>query len=81
MLGFEDKKNGNLFFVLARLIEAKKPRVIFLENVKNLVSHNHGETFRIIQETLENIGYHIGYRVLNAAEYADIPQGRERECI
>ena len=80
--GFEDEKGrGVLFFELKRIFKNKKPKVIFLENVKNLVGHDKGNTFRKILETLENEGYYVKYQVLNAMEYGDIPQNRERIYI
>ncbi len=80
--GFHDEKGrGNLFFELARIIEEKQPKVIFLENVKNLVSHDKGNTFKVILQTLEDLGYYVHYKVLNAAKYGNIPQGRERIYI
>lgn len=79
--GFEDERTGDLFFELARLIKAKKPKYIFLENVKNLVGHDDGKTFKIILDCLEDIGYHVKYQVLNAAQYGNIPHGRERIYI
>ena len=80
--GFDDEKGrGNLFFELVRLIHVKKPRIVFLENVKNLVGHDHGNTFRIILETLKDEGYQYRYQVLNAMEYGNTPQNRERIYI
>ena len=80
--GFHDEKGrGNLFFELARIIEEKQPKVIFLENVKNLVSHDKGNAFKVILKTLEELGYYVTYQVMNAAEYGNIPQGRERIYI
>lgn len=80
--GFNDEKGrGNLFFELARIIREKKPNVIFLENVKNLVSHDNGKTFSVISNTLKDLGYYIKYFVLNACEYGNIPQSRERIYI
>ncbi|ELA09731.1 type II methylase [Moraxella macacae 0408225] len=80
--GFDDKKGrGNLFFELERIFSSKKPSVIFLENVKNLVGHDHGNTFKVIVETLNSHGYHIKHQVLNASEYGNIPQNRERIYI
>ena len=52
-----------------------------LENVKNLLSHNKGQTFRSMLESLADIGYHVKYQVLNTCEYTDIPQNRERVYI
>ena len=80
--GFEDKKGrGVLFFDMLRIIKAKNPRIVFCENVKNLVGHDHGNTFRVITEALENVGYKLKYQVLNAMEYGNIPQNRERIYI
>ena len=77
--GFDDEKGrGNLFFDIARILDARKPEGFLLENVKNLKSHDGGKTFRIIQETLENLGYHLKFKVLNSMEYGNIPQNRER---
>lgn len=79
--GFEDENTGDLFFETLRIIVAKQPKVVFLENVKNLVGHDNGNTFKIIRESLEENGYHIKYKVLNSSEYGDIPQNRERIYI
>jgi len=80
--GFDDEKGrGNLFFELVRIIESKKPRIAFFENVKNLVSHDNGNTFRVICSELDRLGYKYLFQVLNASEYGDIPQNRERIYI
>lgn len=80
--GFEDEKGrGTLFFELERIFKAKKPKIIFLENVKNLVGHDHGNTFRVILEKLYDAGYKVKYQVLNAMQYGNIPQNRERIYI
>lgn len=80
--GFNDEKGrGVLFFQLARIFHEKKPEIIFLENVKNLVGHDHGKTFSVIIETLENEGYYVKYAVLNTMEYGNVPQNRERIYI
>ena len=79
--GFEDENTGDLFFETLRFIVAKQPKVVFLENVKNLVGHDNGKTFSIIKESLEKNGYHIKYKVLNAKDYGNIPQNRERIYI
>lgn len=78
--GFEDDR-GNLFFEILRLVEVKKPRVIFLENVKNLVGHDNGNTYRVIKEALQSNGYYIKDKVLNGCEYGNVPQNRERIYI
>jgi DNA (cytosine-5)-methyltransferase 1 len=75
--GFKDPR-GNVFWEIIRLLEDKKPQVVFLENVKNLTSHDSGKTFRIIRESLAEIGYYIHFAVLNASEYGGVPQNRER---
>ncbi|MBK4759196.1 type II methylase [Enterococcus faecium] len=80
--GFNDKQGrGDLFFELIRILKNKKPRVAFFENVKNLVSHDNGNTFRIICSELDKLGYKYLYQVLNASEYGNIPQNRERIYI
>lgn len=80
--GFDDEKGrGTLFFELERIFKEKKPKIILLENVKNLVGHDNGNTFRVILEKLENAGYYVKYQVLNAMEYGNIPQNRERIYI
>ena len=80
--GFDDEKGrGTLFFEMMRIIREKKAaghqsKVVFFENVKNLVGHDHGNTFQVIQEQLEYLGYHIKTKVLNAMEYGNVPQNR-----
>lgn len=76
--GFDDEKSGNLFFEIVRLIEEAPtpPPALFLENVKNLVSHDGGNTFRVISETLEALGYHFRHQVIDAQTW--VPQHRER---
>lgn len=80
--GFADHHGrGELFFEVMDIVRIKNPKVIFLENVKNLVSHDNGRTFQIIMAELKNAGYHIKYKVLNSMEYGDVPQNRERIYI
>lgn len=80
--GFDDEKGrGTLFFELVRIIKVKRPQVIFLENVKNLVGHDKGNTFSVIIDELKKEGYKVKYSVLNAMEYGNIPQNRERIYI
>lgn len=76
--GFEDERSGHLFFEALRIIKAKRPRAFLLENVKNLVGHDKGNTFKVIKEALEDAGYYFRYQVLNSMEYGNIPQNRER---
>lgn len=78
--GFDDER-GNLFFDLLKIISHRKPQIIFLENVKNLLGHDGGNTFQVISESLEKQGYYIKYQVMNAYEYGNVPQNRERIYI
>ncbi len=78
--GFEDTR-GTLFFDVAEIIKRKRPKAVFLENVKNLYTHDGGKTFATIKNTLENLGYFVFHKVMNAMEYANIPQNRERIFI
>lgn len=78
--GFEDKTQGTLFFDVARIIKAKRPKAFLLENVKNLVSHDKGRTFATIMDVLKNdLGYHVWHKVINARHFG--PQHRERIII
>lgn len=77
--GFLDETQGTLFFDIARIIDHKKPKAFMLENVKNLVSHDKGNTFKVIKNTLEELGYSIHYQVLNGKHF--VPQNRERILI
>jgi len=80
--GFDDKKGrGNLFFDIARIIKDKQPTGFLLENVKNLKSHDNGNTFRVIEQTLKDMGYFVKSKVLNSMEYGNVPQNRERIYI
>jgi len=77
--GFLDETQGTLFFDVARIIKQKKPSAFMLENVKNLVSHDKGNTFKVIKETLKELGYHIHCKVLDGKHF--VPQHRERIII
>ncbi len=80
--GFKDSKGrGDLFFYIAEIIDKTKPKAIFLENVKHLKTHDKGKTYKIIRTTLEKLGYYIKDAVLNAKDYSNIPQNRERIYI
>ena len=74
--GFEDSR-GTLFFDVARIIKAKKPKIVFMENVKNFATHDEGRTLDVVKRTIDELGYSFHYKVLNAANYG-IPQKRER---
>lgn len=77
--GFECVNQGNLFFTLATIIEEKRPPIIFLENVKNLRSHDAGNTWRVIEKKLKSLDYDIHAQVIDAAGW--VPQHRERIYI
>lgn len=79
-LGFKDETRGTLFFDIERIISEKKPKAFMLENVRNLVSHDGGKTFRIIRSHLESLGYTVYAKVLNALDFG-VPQKRERIII
>lgn len=78
-LGFKDTR-GTLFYEIARIIKVKRPRFLFLENVKGLLSHNSGRTFATILATLDELGYDAEWQVLNS-KYFGVPQNRERIFI
>lgn len=78
--GFADETQGTLFFDVARIINEKQPKAFLLENVKNLVSHDKGNTFRVIKRVLEeDLGYHIHCKVIDGQSF--VPQHRERILI
>ena len=77
--GFEDTR-GTLFFDICRIIQEKKPKVVVLENVKHLLHHDKGNTFKTIIEALEDLGYYVTYSLLNAINFG-VPQNRERIII
>ena len=78
--GFECATQGTLFFEVARIISQKRPKAFLLENVKNLVSHDHGNTFRVIRETLvRELGYYVSHKVIDGGRF--VPQHRERILI
>lgn len=77
--GFEDDR-GTLFFTIKEIIKKHDTKVVVLENVKNIVNHDKGKTFRKIKSDLEEMGYYVNYKVLNSADYG-IPQRRNRVYI
>ncbi|MBR2693954.1 MAG: DNA (cytosine-5-)-methyltransferase [Thermoguttaceae bacterium] len=78
--GFEDTR-GTLFYDIAKIVDERRPKALLLENVKNLEKHDGGKTLATIVQTLENLGYKVRYKVLNAMNYANVPQNRERIFI
>jgi DNA (cytosine-5)-methyltransferase 1 len=77
--GFEDIR-GTLFFEICRIIKSKQPPIVFLENVKHLIHHGGGRTLKIILEQLQEFGYAVEWKLLNALDYG-VPQNRERIII
>lgn len=77
--GFKDKTQGTLFFDVADIISRHRPKAFYLENVKNLTSHDKGNTFKVICETLEELNYSVYYQVMDGQTY--VPQHRERIMI
>lgn len=78
--GFLNKTKGTLFFEVARSVKQIKPRFVFLENVKGLLNHDKGNTFRTILNTFDELGYDVQWRVLNSKDFG-VPQNRERVYI
>ena len=77
--GFEDKTQGTLFFDVCRILKEKRPNAFMLENVKNLTSHDKGNTFKVITEALEELEYQVFYQVIDGQAF--VPQHRERIII
>ena len=75
--GFKDKTRGTLFFDIVRILKYHKPKMFLLENVKGLKSHNKGDTLKVIEETLINLGYNIQWTIIDSLKFG-VPQKRER---
>lgn len=78
--GFSNEVCGTLFFEIERILKKKRPKAFMLENVRNLIAHDSGNTFKVIKRHLEALGYHVYAKVLNALDYG-VPQKRERIII
>lgn len=78
--GFNDKR-GNLFFEIERIVKEKRPHVIFLENVANLLTHDDGKTFLTIYNSLVPFGYSFKYKIMDSYEFGNVPQSRLRIYI
>lgn len=74
--GFEDSR-GTLFFDVARIVREKRPKIVFMENVKNFATHDNGHTLEVVRVTMEELGYKFYQKVLNSVNYG-VPQKRER---
>ncbi len=79
--GFSDTGRGDIFFKIIDILKHVQPAIVFLENVKNLKSHDSGRTYKIIEQSLKDLGYYVKSAVLNTREYGGIPQNRERIYI
>jgi DNA (cytosine-5)-methyltransferase 1 len=80
-LGFADKERGNLLFAVIEILKTRKPKAVFLENVKNLQKHDDEKTYKRIEEEMRGAGYIIKAEVLNSMHYGNVPQARERIYI
>jgi DNA (cytosine-5)-methyltransferase 1 len=78
--GFQDSR-ANVFWKIIEILHVHQPKVIILENVKNLTTHDKQNTFTVIREELEKLGYHLNYKVLDTCKVSEIPQHRERIYI
>lgn len=78
--GFEDTTRGTLFFDICKILKVKKPEIFILENVKNLEKHNKGNTLFVMIKALNELGYSVEYKILNARDFG-VPQNRERIII
>jgi DNA (cytosine-5)-methyltransferase 1 len=78
--GFNDKRS-NVFWKILEIIQYHQPEIVILENVKNLKSHDNGNTFEVIEENLEKCGYYVKYDILDTCKITDVPQHRERIYI
>jgi len=78
--GFADNR-GVLFFEVARIIDVHRPKIVFLENVENLIEHDSGKTFLVIYNVLAQYGYYVRYKVMPTYEYGNVPQARRRIYI
>jgi DNA (cytosine-5)-methyltransferase 1 len=79
-MGFNDQEKGNLFYTILKIIDAKSPQKVLLENVKNLKTIHNGETFQVIISSLEERGYKVSYKVIDSKHYGS-PQSRQRIYI
>ena len=78
--GFKDER-GDLFFEIARVVDAKRPKIIFLENVANLLEHDDGKSFLTVYNALAPYGYSFKYQVMDSYDYGNVPQHRNRIFI
>ena len=79
--GLKDERGGNVFLAILRILKDKKPDSFLLENVKGIMSHNKGQTFQFMIDSLSRCGYKIQHKVLNSMTHANVPQNRERVFV
>jgi DNA (cytosine-5)-methyltransferase 1 len=79
--GLHDERGGDVFLSILRILKEKQPQVFMLENVKGMLNHDKGETFKFMTQSLADCGYHLTQQVLNSMEYANVPQNRERVFV
>ena len=79
--GLRDERGGDVFLSILRILKEKQPQVFMLENVKGMLNHDKGETFKFMTKSLSECGYHLTQQVLNSMEYANVPQNRERVFV
>jgi len=79
--GLEDERGGDIFLAILRILRDVKPQAFLLENVKGMMSHDKGETFKFIIKSLSDCGYSIDHKVLNTMTHANVPQNRERVFV
>lgn len=78
--GFQDERS-NVFWKILSILKTHSPKIVVLENVKNLQSHDNGNTYKVIVENLTNLGYHVKTKILNTCKITNVPQNRERIYI
>lgn len=79
--GLKDERGGDIFLAILRILKDKNPDAFLLENVKGMMSHDKGETFKFIIKSLEDCGYHVTKKILNSMTHANVPQNRERVFV
>jgi DNA (cytosine-5)-methyltransferase 1 len=79
--GLKDERGGDVFLAILRILKEKAPQSFLLENVKGMLNHENGETFKFMVSSLESCGYFIRQEVLNSKDHANVPQNRERVFV
>lgn len=79
--GLKDERGGDIFLAILRILRDKSPAAFMLENVKGMINHENGETFKFMLKSLSECGYHIDHQILNSMTHANVPQNRERVFV